>query len=158
MVLFYPLRWVGQGAACACAGFREENIGRSQRRPANPVKYARDYFQPGCVFVSVQAAGLPSTDFTVSEPGSASQVATAVAFKPFGSYPSHHPVRTALRRRGCRSQAAGEKTHTSRCCEHPAPTGREIVQDGPTTALFGRQITGLQTLVDLYVDGTVPKR
>jgi hypothetical protein len=111
------------------------------------------------ILVTVQAASLPSTDFTVSDPGSASQVATSVSFKPFrelsvtaipfGSTPPTESLPIAT---------SGGKTAYDNALKTARLNQGGEVQDGPTVSLFGQEITGLQSLLALNIDGPVPKQ
>ena len=108
------------------------------------------------VDISVHASYLPTAEITVSEPGSTSQVATSATWKPFrefsiiaipfGYKPGSEAVpvaRAGLRDvydftlRNYRKQQGG------------------IVQDRPTATLFGKQVTGIRTLVELPIDGPI---
>ena len=129
--------------------------GGSQEAPAVPLEAS---FTLDGVLVSVQASSLPSADFAVSAPGSASQVATSVTWKPFrefsvvavpfGSKPATEALPVAesglkpaydIALRNYRLQQGGK------------------VEDGTTVMLFGQEVTGLHSLVDLFIDGPIPK-
>jgi hypothetical protein len=116
------------------------------------------YFTLDDVLVSVQAASLPSTDFTSSEPGSASQVATSVTFKPFREFSvTAIPFGTAPPTEALPIAGPGEKTAYESALRSERIQQGGTIQDGPNVTLFGQPTTGLQTVLDLYVDGPVPR-
>jgi hypothetical protein len=110
------------------------------------------------VIVSVQAASLPSLDFTVSSPGSASQVATSVSLNPFQEFSvTAIPYDTVPPTEDLPvAEPGGRNTYTDALRTARLQQGGKV-QDGPIASLFGQQITSLQTLIDLYIDGPVPK-
>jgi len=108
--------------------------------------------------VSVQAVSLPSTDFTVSDASSASQVATSVSFKPFRELSiTAIPFGTAPPTESLPIATFGGKTAYEDALRTARLQQGGNVQDGPTIVLFGQQITGLQTSLALYIDGPAPK-
>jgi len=110
------------------------------------------------VIISIQASNLPSADFVVSEPGAKSQVATSVAWKPFrelsviaipyGYKPGTEALPGAL--------SGGKDIYDILLRNYRVQQGGKV-QDGPTVTLFGKQITGLHTVVELPIDGPIPK-
>ena len=110
------------------------------------------------VLVTLQASSLPSMNFIVSEPGSAIQVATSATLNPFrevtveaipfGSTPGTEALPIA---------GAGLKpTYDSALRNYRISQGGSV-QDGSTITLFGQQITGSRSLVNLFIDGPVQK-
>jgi uncharacterized repeat protein (TIGR02543 family) len=126
-----------------------------QAAPAVPLETS---FTLDGVLVSVRESSLPSADFAVSEPGSASQVATSVTWEPFREFSvvavpfGSKPATEAL-------PAAGsglKPTYDIALRNYRLQQGGRV-QDGLTVTLFGQQVTGLHSLVDLFIDGPVPK-
>jgi len=129
--------------------------GVTQEAPAVPVETS---FTLDGVLVSVRASSLPSEDFVVSEPGSASQVATSVAWRPFREFSLVAiPFGTKPGTEALPVAGSGLKSdYDIALRSYRLQQGGEV-QDGPTISLFGQQITGLHTLVDLFIDGSVLK-
>ena len=129
--------------------------GGSQEASAIPLETS---FTLDGVLVSVRASSMPLADFTVSEPGSASQVATSVTWKPFREFSvvavpfGSIPATEALPAAG-----SGLKPAYDTALRNYRIQQGGTVQDGQTVTLFGQQVAGLHSLVDLYIDGPVPK-
>ena len=110
------------------------------------------------VLISVQAASLPSQNITVSDPGSASQVATAVSFKPFREFSvTAIPFGTTPPTEALPIAGPGGKTTYERVLRNARLQQGGNFQVAPTVSLFGQQTSGLQTALDLNVDGPIPK-
>lgn len=126
-------------------------------RPARQVGLEPSFSLDG-VLVSVQAASLPSTEFTVSEPGSASQVATSMSFNPFREFSvTAIPFGTRPPTEALPFAESGGKTVYDSALRSARLQQGGTVQDGPSVSLFGQQISGTQTVLALNVDGSVPK-
>ena len=110
------------------------------------------------VSVNVQTSSLPSVDFVVSEPGAKSQVATSVTWKPFREFSviaipyGYKPGTEALPG----ALSGGKDIYDILLRNYRVQQGGKV-QDGPTVTLFGKQITGLHTVVELPIDGPIPK-
>ena len=110
------------------------------------------------VLVSVRGVSLPSADFTTSEPGSAVQVATSVAWKPFREFSIVAvPFGTRPATEALPAAAPGLTAAYELALRNYRLQQGGMVQDGLVATLFGRQVTGLHTLVDLNIDGPLPK-
>jgi hypothetical protein len=145
--------WFGTGGA---PGVQARGVWNGM--PADNAIALETPFTLDGVLVSVRAASLPSVDFVVSEPGSASQVATSLAWKPFREFTvtaipfGSKPPTEALPVAG-----PGLKPDYDNILRNYRLQQGGIVQDGPSVAIFDQQVTGLQTLVNLFIDGAVPK-
>ena len=110
------------------------------------------------VLVSLQSAALPSTEFSLSGPGSASQVATSVAFNPFKEFSvTAIPFGTKPPTEALPMAEPGGKTAYEDALRTARIQQGGTVQEGSSVSLFGQQISGLQTVLDLHVDGPVGK-
>jgi len=135
----------------------EKQVRTSENQQVQPDSPETAFTLDG-VLVSVQAAALPSTDFTVSEPGSASQVATAVSFQPFREFSvTAIPFGTVPPTEALPIAESGGKAAYENALRTVRLQQGGAVQAGPTVSLFGQQITALQTVLDLNIDGPVPK-
>ena len=110
------------------------------------------------VSVSVRSTFLPSTDFIVSEPGAASQVATAVAWKPFQEFtvtaiPFGYKPGTEILPV---ASPGGKDEYDSIIRNYRVQQGGRV-QDGSTITLFGQQVTSLYSLIEIPIDGPTPK-
>jgi hypothetical protein len=109
------------------------------------------------VMVSVQAASLPSADFIASEAGSASQVATSVAWNPFREFSiTAIPFGTRSGTENLPVAEAGAKSDYENALRDFRIQQGGTPQAAPSISLFGQTIAGSQTLVDLDIDGSVP--
>jgi hypothetical protein len=150
--IFWGARFTGALALAALLGLFAIQMGPVL--PAAAVRQAPATLVLDNVALSLSTTFLPNTEFTVSEPGSVSQVATAAAWRPFreltitavpfGTRPGTETVPLAgpgaapayaLALRSVRLAQGGQVT------------------SGPAATLFGQRVIGRASVVNLNVDG-----
>lgn len=110
------------------------------------------------ILISVRSSNLPSSEFTASDPGSISQVASSVTWKPYREFSitaipfGSKPGTEALPIAGSGLKPIYENTLRNFRLQQ----GGEL-QTGSSVSLFDQQIIGLQSLVALHIDGSDTK-
>ena len=141
-----------------CSALASINLPAAQAgQPDSATQAGEASFTLDGVTVNIKASLVPSAIFTASAPGSVSQVATSVSWKPFrefsitaipfGTKPGTENLPVA--------QAGGKSVYDDALRSDRLQQGGQV-QDGATVTLFGQQVTGLRTSVELYVDGPTP--
>ncbi len=110
------------------------------------------------VELAIQAAALPPGGFVAPEPGSAVQMATSTNWEPFreltvlavpyGEKPGNEALPSAA--------STGRAGYVAALRSYRQQQGGKV-QDAPTAMLFGKPIVGIRSVVQLFIDGQVPK-
>ncbi len=157
LILLLCFEWSGSPVVDAQGAFTRTPTGIGAPQAA-AVPSTTSFTLDG-VMISVQAAAFPFGDFVVAAPGSASQVATAVTWRPFreftvvaipfGTKPGTETLPVA--------EPGMKPAYEAALRDYRLQQGG-TVQAAPTVTLFGQQVTGSQTSVNLHVDGPVAKQ
>jgi hypothetical protein len=110
------------------------------------------------VAITIRSTKLPFGDFSIAEPGAASQQATLTSWKPFREFSILAiPFGTQTGVESLPVASPGGKSEYELLLRNYRLNQGGIVADASRVTLFGQQVSGLRSLVKLNIDGTIRK-